>query len=318
MGVYLDFAMRYRIIHHQHKGKPFEKALKRSGWREDTYHPEICLMDHAINRGQPEKGRRALKSLYNQRITVVTYPHGATGAWWMDSDIFNTDPRVSGNLVIGEGHKRIEQIMQPTLDHYVVGWPYCKVMPFDPPNKLKTILFAPIHASIRGNLLRQEAIDTNIAVYKELLSLPYRIKVRHVNPLDVIGLWKEPNVEFIFGQPDGSYIDIDKADLVIAEGTFLYLAAARGKPVIGLNQHIPIGPSYEIFNFKLNHWDEYEPYFAYPIDFSDGPLKELIELAIEEEQIEWKRLFIGKEMKDEDLVKILTEIRLKDLKTSRI
>ena len=51
-----------------------------------------------------------IKKYYDEGSTILTYPHGATGAWWMDNDMYQTDDKLSGNLVIGEGHKHIEEI----------------------------------------------------------------------------------------------------------------------------------------------------------------------------------------------------------------
>jgi len=80
--------MKYYIAHHQHKGRPFELALRREGWRLSINNPDIALFDHAINREKPEEGRALIDKYYNEGSTILTYPHGATGAWWMDSDMY--------------------------------------------------------------------------------------------------------------------------------------------------------------------------------------------------------------------------------------
>ena len=91
----------------------------------------------------------------------------------------------------------------------------------------------------------------------------------------------------------------------------MYLSVARGKPTIGMNQHIPPRPNGYCFKeFKLKHWNEYERYLAYPIDFYDGDdLLGLINRAVKEEQSEWKRLFIGDKMSSTYLSKLLIDIR---------
>jgi hypothetical protein len=247
--------------------------------------------------------------------TIVTYPHGATGAWWMDSDKYPPNNKVFANLVIGEGHKHVEEIIRPYLNHYVIGWGFCPIKEFQKPERIKNILFAPIHGSMHKDELSERRRNANTKVYETLLELKdkYKITVRHLNPPRAIGLWKERDINFKYGKPDGSYDDIDKADLVIAEGTYMYLSVARGKPTIGFEQHSPFCGSTNSGILELKHWDEYENHVAYPIDFDDAPLEELIEKAIEEEQSEWKRLFIGKEMDSAKLSQLLQSLRNEDL-----
>ena len=68
--------------------------------------------------------------------------------------------------------------------------------------------------------------------------------------------------------------------------------------------------SVDFKEFKLKHWNEYEKYLAYPIDFDDGDdLPGLINRAVKEEQSEWKRLFIGDKMSSVYLSKLLKNIR---------
>ena len=305
--------MKFYISHHQHKGKPIEMALRKEGWRAGVNNVDVALFDHAINREKPENGRALIKKYYDDGAAVLTYPHGATGAWWMDNDEYKTDNRLSGNLVIGEGHKHIEEIVQPNLNHYVIGWNFCPIEEFKKPKEIINILFAPIHASERTNNFREEALDTNSRVFYKLLKLPikYKIIIRYLNPLNTIGLKNVSRVILRHGNPDGSYSEIDNADIVIAEGTYMYLSVARGKPTIGINQHIPPRPNgYGSKSFKLNHWNDYEKYLAYPIDFDDSDdLLELINLASNEEQSKWKSLFIGNKMSSVYLSKLLKNIR---------
>lgn len=307
--------MRHFISHHQHKGRSIDDALRREGWLFRHKRVDVALFDHYVNRTNPEKGRGLIKSYHEDGATILTYPHGATGAWWMDNDNYVPDERISANLVIGEGHKYIDSITQPQLEHHIIGWSYCPIKAFQKPNKVKRILFAPIHASINGNELREECIDTNARVYQALLALPrdYTIIVRHLNPLDTIGLRYNSRIRFKWTKPDGSYQEIDEVDLVIGEGTFMYLSVARGKPTIGMNQYIPIRPNGSDKSFKLNNWDKYGDYMAYPIDFDDGPFVDLIEKAASAEQSKWKQLFIGNKMQQQDLSNLLTDLRKKDL-----
>jgi len=317
MGVYLVIAMRYFIIDHQHKGQPIAEALNLGGWVYNRRHPDIALIDHNINRLRYTDERLIIANYKAVGATIISYPHGATGAWWMDSDLYSkTDGWAFANLVIGEGHKHVSSIIQSKTPHHVIGWSYCPIKQFVAKSQVKRILFAPIHSSIRSHMLRSEAKDTNKRVFEALVKIKdsYTITIRHLDPLEAIGIYKVPGITFRMGKPDGSYLEIDNSDLVIAEGTFLYLAVARGKSVIGINQRIPIAPNTPIPGFKIKNWDKYGDYMAYPIDFDDGPLLELIAKASKDEQKKWKELFIGKQMNSKDLSDLLSKLRIDYLK----
>lgn len=308
--------MRYFISHHQHKGTAIDEALKKEGWQFKRRRVDIALFDHNVNRKFPEKGRGILSSYYDQGATIVMYPHGATGAWWADSERYPTSPKIFANLVIGEGHKEIETFVRPQLQHYVIGWSFCPIKEFQKPKEVKNILFAPIHAFMSNNTLSEDRKLVNTKAFEALLELSdqYKITVRYLNPPECIGIWKDSRVRMKFGKPDGSYNDIDEADLVISEGTYMYLSVARGKPTIGLNQYVPQQLSLKDEHYSaIIHWDEYKDFVGYPIDFYDAPLPELIERAVSEEQSEWKRLFIGKEMDSAKLSQLLQSLRNEDL-----
>ena len=309
--------MRYFISHHQHKGAPIALALAQQGWISRRRRMDIALFDHYINRANPDRGNAIIDQYYHiEKATIIGYPHGATGSWWMDGDLYKPDPHVYANLVIGEGHKEIDKIIQPTIHDYVIGWYYCPIQSFKKRN-VKNILFAPTHGTITGSVLRSECIDINKSVYEALLKISdrYRITVRYIGSLEPIGLYPDKRVTFKLGKPDGSFNDIDAADLVIAEGTFMYLSVARGVPTIGINQRIPIRPNNERLNFTPKNWDKYGDFMAYPIDFSDDNLESLIQRASSEEQSKWKELFIGNELHPRELAQLLTELRKNDIST---
>lgn len=304
--------MKYFIMHHQHKGKPIDKALRETGWRYQLRNVDIALFDHAINRTEPEAGRNIIHKFHKEGATIVIYPHSPTGAWWMDGDLFPKEGAVQNELVIAEGQERVSKIINPDMHVHKIGWSYCPIREFKKPARLKRILFAPIHGPIKGHF-REEAVEANKRIYSTLLKLTdeYQIVVRHINSLERCGLWYSPKPIFVLGKPDGSYKDIDAADLVIAEGTFMYLAVARGKPTIGINQHIPIRPNNTYREFVPKHWDEYGEYMGYPIDFDDGDIISLIDKAMVE-QTAWKNLFIGEPMNSNNLSKTLQNIRGQD------
>ena len=290
--------MQYWIHHHQHKGKPIERALVNQGWVYSQT-PDIALFDIARSKPIERRFRRGGAAL-------VVYPHTAIAGWWYDGIL---DPPIGFDaiLVVGEGQEEVQKIITPNIRIETIGWSYCPILPFQKPKAVNRILFAPIHPN--GNRLRQEAKDTNARVYKRLLSLPdAEIVVRVLGNLDDNGLWQSSRAIIKGGNPDGSYEDIDSADLVVAEGMYLSLAVARGKPSIGMNQHVAQKVNQ---NGRVpKRWDEYNNLQAYPIDFDDADLPELVDRALDESQVSnWKKRFIGEQLQPEHLSDLLKDIR---------
>jgi len=310
--------MKYFIIHHQHKGKEIEKALRMAGHRFAYKNVDIALFDHAINRTNPSEGRGMIKRFHSEGATIIMYPHSPTGAWWMDLDLFPKEKLINCNLQIAEGQKKVAEIIEPESTNYIIGWSYCPIRKFQKPKDLKRILFAPIHPPLKGHF-REEAAEANARVYKALLKLTdrYQIVVRHIHPLDRQGLWQSPKPIFVSGKPDGSYKDIEYCDVVIAEGTFMYMSAALGKPTIGINQHVPIRANHVAHSGTPNQWDKYGDYMAYPIDFDEGDIMSVIDRAFNEPQDEWRKLFIGKVMQPKQVSDLLVDIRSRDGRTLR-
>jgi hypothetical protein len=291
--------MKYWILHHQHKGKPIEEALRSQKWVYSQT-PDIALFDTARNSRIADMFRK-------KKSTLVLYPHTAIAAWWYDG-LMELSDNYAAMLVIGEGQKQVQQIITPNKQVEVIGWSYCQILPFKKPKAVKRILFAPIHPS-GGGALRPEARDVNARVYKRLLSLPnVQIVLRVIGKLEDNGLWYSPKTIVKAGKPDGSYAEIDIADLVIAEGMYLSLAVARGKPAIGMNQRIAIKVNRS--GLVPERWDEYNYLQAYPIDFDDGDIMELIDRASQESSVkEWKDRFIGEQLQPKKLSDLLIDIR---------
>lgn len=290
--------MKYWILHHQHKGKPIEEALRSQKWVYSQT-PDIALFDTARNNRIADMFRK-------KKSTLVLYPHTAIAAWWYDG-LMELSDNYAAMLVIGEGQKQVQQIITPNMRTEIIGWGYCPILPFNKPKVVKRIVFAPIHPS--GDTLRPEARDVNARVYKRLLSLPnVQIVLRVIGKLEDNGLWYSPKTIVKAGKPDGSYAEIDIADLVIAEGMYLSLAVARGKPAIGMNQRIAIKVNRS--GHVPERWDEYNHLQAYPIDFDDGDIMELIDRASQESSVkEWKDRFIGEQLQPKKLSDLLIDIR---------
>jgi len=295
--------MRFWIYHHQHKGKPFQKALKEMGWEYSRY-PQIVLFDTM----RPQK----IFDLYSKMGSVfVLYPHTAMATWWYDG-LIEMRPEISAMLCIGEGQAEVQRIILPDMPVYPVGWSYCKQRPLVLPKEVKRITFAPIHPAGRdGKTLRPEAKDINARVYADLLKLTSDVQVivRMIGTLEGNGLWYNSKVVVKNGKPDGSYDEIDVADLVIAEGMYMYLAVARGKPVIAMNQYVPMRSN--VNEIMPANWERYNHLQAYPIDYDDGGgIIENIDRAISENEAVnvWKSRFIGAQLEAKALSETLEKI----------
>ena len=291
--------MQYWMNHHQHKGKPIEQALVSQGW-VFSQAPDVALFDTA--RGKPVERR-----FRRGGSTLVIYPHTAIASWWYDG-LMELPNGFDAMLVIGEGQKQVQKIITPNIRLETIGWGYCPILPFKKPEAVRQILFAPIHPSNTG-VLRPEAKDVNARVYTRLLEMKdVQITMRVIGELENNGIWYSPKVITNYAKPDGSYAEIDAADLVIGEGMFLSLAVARGKPAIGMNQRI--SQKVNGSNQVPKRWNQYNRLQAYPIDFDDGNITELIDRAMDESQVsEWKKRFIGEQLQPEYLSDLLKDIR---------
>jgi hypothetical protein len=287
---HLGEAMRFEFVNYQLKGKPYLDALIQAGFEHTRENPELLFIDRERYMTNNTVARNQV--LRYPGVPVMTYPHCALPPWWYDGLVPMPD-YIKRVFVIGNGQKRAMKIIAPGAKVETTGWPWCKVLPFKA-NEISNILFAPIHST--GGRLRPEGIEANqkiMAALRKLDKTRYKVTVRFIESRIRQGVSREPTFKWIKGVTDNSTDDIDKADLVIAEGTMMYLAVARGKPVIGINQHLPMRPNMKE-GYNPHNWDKYGPGIAYPVNFGDAPLVELFDRAMVE-QTKWKRDFIGDE-----------------------
>jgi len=260
-------AITYYFKSFQHKARSLSLALKANGLRPTHSRPDIAFYDRPA--GMPL-----------MRAVIMEYPHSALPPWWYDG-LETLPDEVRCVFVIGEAQKEAMKIIAPRANVKVCGFPWADRVPFQN-GKVERILFAPIHPSKKG--IRPEARETNQRIQLALSRLKgYQIFCRTVGDRKMQGIDEKIKMTYISGLPDGSTRDIDMCDLVIAEGTFLFLAVARGKPVIGINQNVPNRMNYDT-RYPEN-WDKYGHLFKYPVDFDDAPLPELLH---QNEQTEWK------------------------------
>lgn len=281
--------MSFYVVKYQAKSAAYREALLSAGYVEDRRSPDVLLIDRdwfISNDAEPRAEVRICPD-----ATVMVYPHSAMPPWWYDG-LVKMQPYVKCVFVIGEGQKRAMQIIAPEARVEVIGWSWSELVPFRRPEKVKRILFAPIHPA--GGKLRPEAIAANKAIMNELMGLSrdYEISVRYIGSRYRQGIHDARRIKMISGAADNSTTDIDNADLVIAEGSMMYLAVARGKPTIGINQHIPTRANKMSGRYTPKNWKLYGDDIAYPINYGSAPLKDLIECAMTE-QSQWRRDFVG-------------------------
>lgn len=308
--------MRYYVCNYQHKGTAYLQALRKAGHEEDHQDPQVALFDRDWYMHNDKEPRREV--LKHPQATVMVYPHSALPPWWYDG-LIKIQPYVKCVFVIGEGQKRAMREIAPEARVEVTGWPWSELAPFRSPARIRKILFAPIHPA--SGRLRPEAVEANRLVMAELKGLieqrRIQVTVRYVGNKFHQGLRRDPAMTWIQGQENNSIQEIDAADVVIAEGTFLYLAVARGRPTIGINQHLPVRANKMSDIYTPHNWSKYGGDLAYPINYGSAPLKDLLEQAAAGEQTEWRRDFIGPEMAANEFAKKVEDIWLDNLPAIR-
>ena len=263
--------MNYYVCGHQHKGRPYAKALREAGHHLSPDNPDVALFDRDWYMHNNQKPRGIVSDYIRKGAAIMIYPHSPLPPWWYDG-LVPLQEHVRCVFVIGEAQKLAMQIIAPWAKVKTTGWAWCQQREFQPPQEVKHILFAPIHPS--GHALRPEALEANRRIYNDLKDIScttdIQVTVRYMGDLRIQGLHKFHRFEWIQGMPDGSTQEIDNADVVIAEGTFMYMAVARGKPVIGINQHLPARANKNADIFTPRNWEQYGPELAYPINYGEA------------------------------------------------
>lgn len=289
--------MNFYVCGHQHKGQPYAKALREAGHHLRPGNPDVALFDRDWYMHNNQKPRGIVSDYIRKGAVIMIYPHSPLPPWWYDG-LVPLQEHVRCVFVIGEAQKRAMQIIAPHARVKTTGWAWCEQKEFQQPPEVKRILFAPIHPS--GRALRPEGMEANKRIYADLKDImritDIQVTVRYMGDLRTQGLRRFKCFDWIEGQPDGSTAEIDNADLVIAEGTFMYLAVARGKPTIGINQHLPIRANKHADIFTPHNWEKYGPDLAYPINYGDADILNLIDKAVSGEQTFWRQQHIGKQL----------------------
>lgn len=300
------------IRHHQNKAVTFEKALKNCGYNVLNYTkaPKIAdmlLIDHDVL----EYGHGpVVQKFYDAGKPVFIYPHGAAPMLCWDG-IHEPTGMVTATFVTSKGHAEVMKRYGYPGPTHVIGWHLCPQVQWKATKGIK-VLFAPIHPILGHVFMFPEDLEVNHRTYERLLELDgIELSVRHIGKLDDNGLWEEPGVETHQGRTDNTYDDIDNADMVISNGTMAYMAVARGKPTIMMNQMTPARePDINTLErYEAASVEKYEKYMRFPFDVDNkGSLQKIVTDACKREPKQWRKRFIGEQFDPIEFCELIGEL----------
>ncbi len=297
--------MKIAVNNHQNKANKLIAALEAGG-HEITKSPmaDVLLIDFD---GMVSFYPEMIERYAGMGAKVLVYSHGAMPITAYDG-IWEPSDRVSAYLAMTPGQKEVMEAYGYPYPIHVIGWHYCDILPFQACHEPKKVLFAPWHPHENG-YLHPDRKWCNVDVFHELRWMGYELTVRHIRTLYQNGLNHVDGVEYVMGHADNSTKEIDEADLVIAEGTFAYLAVARGKPTVMFGQDlIPLDGYRDEMIKKVKSWEKYKDIMRYPYDVKDGALYQVIEAACNSEPVEWKEKLIGTEMDGQEFCLLVEEL----------
>lgn len=254
--------MRVAFHGYDGKGDRIAAALEAAGHELLAADGDVALVDFDS------------RDLCHHHDRVVVYPHGGNPMLAWDG-LFPVHPNVVLQLTHSKGHAAVLEAYGYPARCESVGWCYSDVAEPCYPDRPTRILFAPTHATGHG-YIAPALHALNLRVLDWLGGMDATVRV--FGSLAAHGL-PDADVKLSAG---GSlaHDDIDAADVVIADGTLAFLAAARGAPLIMFGSDIA-----EIVTFDQDgrervdrpaHWDDYQHLLRYPYDFDDADLDELI------------------------------------------
>ena len=285
---------------HQKKADALESALRQNGWQENR---SIASTSCAFFDVDIMSRVEIFNSLHRRDVKLFCYPHsGAPAAGTLNWRGHKPHPYTSAQFVFSPGHEEILHVIGYPHNIHVVGWAYCKQLPFKPAEQVKSVLFGPLHPNSNGWLsdddkaVNQRAFERLKRASREM---DFKLTVRYLQTPERSGFEpvEEPSITYFQGHPDNSYEQIDNHDVVISTQTLAYLAVARGKPTLMMDEWIAprAGNKPEMFQ-HIDRWDEFKHIMMYPHDInttSDVPA--LIQhVAQDDSDIqEWKKRMIG-------------------------
>ena len=251
---------------------------------------------------------------------IILYPHGAGAPTLSYDGLFEPDPRVAANLVVGPGHAEYLRRIEYPSETHVIGWYQGPRRPFRPAQDVKRVVFGPTHPNGDGSMMAFRR-ELNTKVFEALLKGPWELTVQHLNTLEANGLWPVDGVNFVRNPGKADFTHIDAADAVVAgNGTLPALAIARGVPTVIYGQGVLAWGLPDEEPTPLRRPERYFDYVRYPLDFEDGPLDELLHTAAHSEEpvAHWKRRFLGEPFEPLPAVELIERIVLEGPRPVRI
>lgn len=296
----------FYLFDHQHKGRRYADALIQAGYRQTASlsDPELAcgFFDHDLG-AEGSGGRGGLGLLHEHNVPVFMYPHSARPM--VQWDMYPIWPHTSALITIASGHRQVMESFGYPLPIEVCGWTLCDQVPWKAiavAGRPVEVLFMPIHPNNNGWLHPLDK-GMNALVYQRLLETPgIHLTVRHIKRLDISGLWTASGVKYVLANPNGSTVEIDAAQVVVAYETAAYLAVARGKPLLMFGDQLT--PHSGNLPTKM-HWaknfDAYREIWRYPItvDLTHGgkTIHQQLEQAMSEDVgAAWREKFIGEQL----------------------
>lgn len=290
--------MKFYFYQHQNKSAALIDALRRAGW-VSTGPAQAKVIFTDTDHGPMYA---PLKQYHQRGKAVFLYPHAARPNLFVDmTEGYNGFKHLSAHFVTAKGHREILQRIDYPHPIEVIGWYLCPILPFQPREDFRKVLFAPIHPNSDGSL---SDIDKtlNANTFRRLLPLAESgaidLTVRYLRGLGSNGLWPVDYVHYIQGKPDQSYQDIDAADVVISHQTFAYIAIARGKPTLMMGENItprfssPVKGKWQ----SAKSFEKYREILQYPLDIlAESDTLALLRKSVrsDAEIVDWKKRMIG-------------------------
>ncbi len=287
----------YYCIDHQGKASAYKKALDACGCKElEDYHKADFLLSDV-----DFLGRTRYFDFFREvdRPTFI-YPHTARPVLQWDG-LYPPHSHVTAIFTIAQGGIDVPRAYGFTeTPIHAVGWTYGEIVPFQAHSAPRRILYAPIH--VNGNaFMTDRERGTNVEVYRRLLRLVAAgmidLTVRYLHELEWNGLWEVPGVTFVKGEPDQSHKEIDEADVVVSHQNMGYIAVARGKPTLFMDEgQIPISGNVPHNVKMVKSWDKYKEMLIFPLDIleNENTMSLIRDSARSDDKIkEWRTKYIG-------------------------
>jgi hypothetical protein len=281
---------------------------------------DFMVLDHDYTYKPTPEWERYFTPEAMERRPVFIYPH-VPYSWFIWDGIIEAKA-VACNFVVSEGAKEAMQLFGYPRRVEVTGFPGMAVKAFSATQGTK-LLFAPAHPVHDGKYPQREGFtrirDAAEKIIRNIDKFE-SVTVRYSNTLEACGLdaFKRVSKRFqrkVIFEPVNVYTtskirqsaleSIRRADLVISQSSFGYLAVAEGKPTVfyGYRNVIPFSREGYVKNYPL-----YKHIFQYPLVFESMPIQDILDARKENSAVEnWKRLNIGDNFCKEKFLSVIRE-----------